>query len=123
MPARPENLTVSGPAPAAPAALPIDPTVKWSLTTPFGIQIGPPQETNAFAGPWLSGHLNDVLLVPNASGQNPVLLAGADPGGVWNVGPAISVIPTNFDPNSPNHPSPTSQCLSNDWDVPGVVCL
>lgn len=129
MPANPVNLKTN-PIPALPAQpLSADTTVQWSLTTPFGISYGPFSVDNPFGGVWNSGHLNDVLLCttnvpPGSKSPGPrALLVGADSGGVWSVGDPISVIPTNFDPNSPNPPAPTSSCLSNDWDTPGVVCL
>jgi hypothetical protein len=103
--------------------------VNWSLTTPFGIAYGPFSVDNPFGGVWNSGHLNDVLLCPTnvpPGGQTPgpsALLVGADAAGVWNVGAAISVIPTNFDPDSPTAPTPTSSPYSHDWGAPGTVCL
>jgi hypothetical protein len=129
MPSRPQNLKAAPISRPSGPSVPIDLTVKWSLSSPFGIQQGPFSADNPFAGVWFSGHLNDVLLLP--SGAPPgspspgalALLAGADSGGVWNVGGPISVVPTNFDPNSTSPPTPTSQCLSDDWDTPGVQCL
>lgn len=129
MPSKSANLKAKTVAASSPQPLAVDSTVQWSLTTPFGISYGPFSVDNPFAGAWNSGHLNDVLLCttnqpPGSTSQGPrALLVGADSGGVWNVGAAISVIPTNFDPNSSDPPAPTSACLSNDWDTPGIVCL
>ena len=128
MTGNPVNLKTT-PVPFSTPPLLIDQTVNWSLTTPFGIAYGPFSVDNPFAGVWNSGHLNDVVLCPTnvpPGSQTPglsALLVGADAAGVWNVGAAISVIPTNFDPDSPTAPTPTSSPYSHNWDAPGTVCL
>lgn len=95
------------------AAVPLarDPLVGFSLANPYGIQFGPPTAVDQLAGTWWSGHVNDVLVLTQPSSFAGALIVGSDSGGVWIVYP--------LKPGMPQR----SQCLSDDWDVPGVLCL
>jgi len=73
-----------------------DPTIRWTLANPFGIQI------NAAVDAWYSGHTTDVLELP--AGR---LLTSTQTGGVWSIsGDAATTMP-----------------LSDSWSNPDVNCL
>lgn len=75
--------------------MPDDPTIRWTLASPYGIQ------RNEAEDAWHSGHANDILELD--TGQ---LLVATETGGVWMV-----------DPTGGN------LALSDDWANPDLFCL
>lgn len=73
-----------------------DPTVRWQLAIPFGIEI------DSTSDAWHSGHVNDVI---EFSDLSEIIVATAT-GGVWLIDEAGDAIP-----------------LSTTWDNPDVKCL
>src|SRR5437879_256312 len=73
-----------------------DPTVRWQLAVPFGIEIDPKSDA------WSSGHVNDIFEFPDLNG----IVVATETGGVWLIDQDGGAIP-----------------LSSTWDNPDVRCL
>ena len=72
-----------------------DSTIRWTLASPFGIQVDEEQDA------WFSGHVNDILELDTGG-----LLVATQTGGVWSVDPISSTSP-----------------LSDEWVDPDINCL
>src|SRR5687768_16468457 len=72
-----------------------DPAIRWTLTSPWGIQRSEPADA------WHSGHANDFLEL-----ENGTLVLATETGGVWLVDPVSGNLP-----------------LSDNWLVPNTYSL
>lgn len=81
-----------------------DPTIRWSLANPFGIQM------DEAADAWHSGHATDVLELDSGG-----LLVATEKGGVWTVATTGATLPL-----SDSWPNPDVNCLAPGPDDPAA---